>query len=315
MGRLIIDPEFRDKIPPLTEDEFLQLEENILSDGAVVSPLIVWDSVILDGHNRYEIIRKHPELVYAVHEMQFSNRYEALSWICRNQLGRRNLTPQQKKYLIGQRYEAEKQADAFHGNQHTLLDESGGDQIGHHQKSAKTRERIAEETHTSQGYVQRANYFAKGVDAAEEALPGIKQEILTGAIKPAETAVAAIAKAEPEERPKLAAALKKSKDGRTQAPEKPQPVYHQSPPASSRREAIRQIEEISAEMERPKSPVTEDSILCSLDGEVVSFIEVCDNFFQQYPRLLSDTYYKHEVIRIMQKLNQYVIKLEGGQTE
>ena len=289
MDRLIIDPEFRDKIPPLTEDEFLQLEENILSDGAVVSPLIVWEGVILDGHNRYEIIRKHPELVYAVHEMEFSSRYEALSWICRNQLGRRNLTPQQKKYLIGQRYEAEKQADAFHGNQHTLLDESGGDKICHHQ-NGKTRKRIAEEVGLSQGYV-------------------------TGEIRPAETAVAAIAKAEPEERPELAAALKKSKDGRTRNPEKPQPVYHQSPSASSRREAIRQIEEISAEMERPKSPVTEDSILCSLDGEVVSFIEVCDNFFQQYPRLLSDTHYKHEVIRIMRKLNQYVIKLEGGQTE
>ena len=42
------------------------MEENILSDGAVFSPLIVWDGTILDGHNRYEIIQKHPELTYAV---------------------------------------------------------------------------------------------------------------------------------------------------------------------------------------------------------------------------------------------------------
>ena len=314
MGRLIIDPEFRDKIPPLTEDEFIQLEENILSDGAVVSPLIVWDSVILDGHNRYEIIRKHPELVYAVHEMQFSNRYEALSWICRNQLGRRNLTPQQKKYLIGQRYEAEKMAHGGDRKSEVAKSTVQNEQLKP-KNAAVTRQRIAEETNTSESYVMRAGWYAQGVDAAEEAIPGIKQDILTGAIRPAETAVAAIAKAEPEERPELAAALKKSKDGRTRNPEKPQPVYHQSPSANSRREAIRQIEEISAEMERPKSPVTEDSILCSLDGEVVSFIEVCDNFFQQYPRLLSDTHYKHEVIRIMRKLNQYVIKLEGGQTE
>ena len=110
MDKLIIDPEFRDKIPPLTEDEFTLLEENILSDGAVFSPLIVWDGTILDGHNRYEIIQKHPELTYAVHKVSFANRYEAISWICKHQLGRRNLTPQQKKYLIGQRYEAEKMA-------------------------------------------------------------------------------------------------------------------------------------------------------------------------------------------------------------
>lgn len=33
MDKLIIDPEFRDKIPPLMEEEFTLLEENILSDG------------------------------------------------------------------------------------------------------------------------------------------------------------------------------------------------------------------------------------------------------------------------------------------
>ena len=150
MDRLIIDPEFRDKIPPLTEDEFTLLEENILSDGAVFSPLIVWDGTILDGHNRYEIIQKHPELTYAVHKLSFANRYEALSWICKNQLGRRNLTPQQKKYLIGQRYEAEKQADTFHGNQHTASDESGADKKCPHQNSRHvTQSRIAKETNTS----------------------------------------------------------------------------------------------------------------------------------------------------------------------
>ena len=95
------------------------LEENILSDGAVFSPIVVWNDVILDGHNRYEIIQKHPELTYAIRTMPFANRYEAISWICKHQLGRRNLTPQQKKYLIGQRYEAEKVIDSFRGNQHT----------------------------------------------------------------------------------------------------------------------------------------------------------------------------------------------------
>ena len=94
MDKLIIDPEFRDKIPPLTEDEFSLLEENILSDGAVFSPLVVWDDIILDGHNCYEIIQKRPELTYAVHTMPFANRYEAISWMCKHQLGRRNLTPQ-----------------------------------------------------------------------------------------------------------------------------------------------------------------------------------------------------------------------------
>ena len=316
MDRLIIDPEFRDKIPPLTEDEFTLLEENILSDGAVFSPLIVWDGTILDGHNRYEIIQKHPELTYAVHKLTFANRYEALSWICKNQLGRRNLTPQQKKYLIGQRYEAEKQADAFHGNQHTASDESGADKKCPHQNSRHvTQSRIAKETNTSASYVREAGTFAKGVDAAEEALPGIKQEILTGTIKPTASAVAAVAKAAPEERPQLAAALKKPRGSGKSSSEKPQPVYHRFAPASPRQSTLKQIREISAEMERPKAPATDDFMLNSIELEIQSFIELCDHIFQEYPGLLADSSHRADLIRAMQKLKQYILNIEGGYTE
>ena len=304
MDRLIIDPEFRDKIPPLTEDEFTLLEENILSDGAVFSPLIVWDGTILDGHNRYEIIQKHPELTYAVHKMSFDNRYEALSWICKHQLGRRNLTPQQKKYLIGQRYEAEKMA---HGGERVATVQNEPLPSSH-----KTRAQIANDTSTSESYVMRAGWYAQGVDAAEEALPGIKQEILTGAIKPTKTAVAAVAKAAPEERSRLAADLKKSKDDRDK---KPRPAYHKAPPAASRKAEMQKIAEISAEMERDKAPSTEENVLCSLDGEIVSFMELFDRIFQEYPRLLSDGHYRQELIQIMQKMKQYIADIEGGRTE
>lgn len=66
-------------------------------------PLIVWNGTIVDGHNRYKIVQEHPEIIFTVHEKDFDNRYEALVWICNNQLGRRNLTPVQKKMLVGDR--------------------------------------------------------------------------------------------------------------------------------------------------------------------------------------------------------------------
>lgn len=121
---LTIDPEFEAKCPPLTEDELSQLEENILEEGLVLMPLIVWNDTIVDGHNRYRIAQAHPGIGFRTHEKQFSNRYEALSWICKNQLGRRNLTPQQKKYLIGQRYDAEKKTHG--GDRKSNLPESSG---------------------------------------------------------------------------------------------------------------------------------------------------------------------------------------------
>ena len=55
MINLKIDPEFQSQIPPLTDDEFKQLEENILKEGKLLSPLIVWNNTLVDGHNRYTL--------------------------------------------------------------------------------------------------------------------------------------------------------------------------------------------------------------------------------------------------------------------
>lgn len=96
-----VDNEFETKIPPLTEEEFRNLEQSILAAGEIYSPIIIWNGIVVDGHNRYRILEKHPELKYSLKEMYFTDRGEALSWICWNQLGRRNLTSLQKKYLMG----------------------------------------------------------------------------------------------------------------------------------------------------------------------------------------------------------------------
>ena len=91
MINLKIDPEFQSQIPPLTDDEYKQLEENILKEGKLISPLIVWNNTLVDGHNRYAILQKHPEIYFSTMPLRFENREEAIAWICRNQLGRRNL--------------------------------------------------------------------------------------------------------------------------------------------------------------------------------------------------------------------------------
>lgn len=90
MKKLMIDSEFKDLIPPLQPDERKQLEENILSEGCR-DPLSVWDGVLIDGHNRYEICTKHG-MAFDVHEVAFEDRSHAIEWIIRNQLGRRNLS-------------------------------------------------------------------------------------------------------------------------------------------------------------------------------------------------------------------------------
>ena len=87
MINLKIDPEFQNQIPPLTDDEYKQLEENILKEGKLLSPLIVWGNTLVDGHNRYAILQKHPEIYFSTMPLRFENREEALAWICRKSVG------------------------------------------------------------------------------------------------------------------------------------------------------------------------------------------------------------------------------------
>ena len=271
---LTIDPEFQGTIPPLQEEELKQLEENILTDGAVINPLIVWDGVIVDGHNRYRILQKHPEIQFTTYEKKFPDRYAAIAWICKNQLGRRNLTPQQFKYLIGLQYEAEKCSSNYNGNRFTSLDKSRCVQNEHTYKPERTAERIARENNLSGSYVRRAEHFAKGVDAAEKVAPGIKQEILSGSIKPTEKAVAAIAKAPPEERPALVQQLRQAKETEKQE-EKPKP-------RRSAAETLQAIRDISANMLQSNGEIDADDICAELEDALDTMIFRWDTCLENY---------------------------------
>ena len=202
---LVIDPEFADKIPPLTEDEYRLLEENILADGKIISPLITWNGIIVDGHNRYRILQAHPEIPYETMEMEFSDRYAVIVWICRNQLGRRNLTDEQKKFLTGKRYEAEKKQNQWRGNQYVSSDEeeSGLGEKRPSQNPERTSAIIAKEIGKGERYVRDAEIYANGIEAADEVTPGIKNEILSGKLKCKDKDVMAIARAAPEQREDL----------------------------------------------------------------------------------------------------------------
>ena len=197
MINLKIDPEFQSQIPPLTDDEFKQLEENILKEGKLISPLIVWGNTLVDGHNRYEIVQKHPEISFSTMPLPFESREEVLAWICKNQLGRRNLTPEQKLFLIGKQYEAER---AEHGCirddvQRTNGQFSRSSQNGNSGESIKTCERIAKENGVSKNTVLRASKYMKGVEIAEELIPGLKQSILSGQTKVSKADMHRLAKA------------------------------------------------------------------------------------------------------------------------
>ena len=91
---ITIDDEFQALIPPLTDDEFRQLEASILAEG-VRDPLVVWEGILLDGHHRMRIADTHG-ILYEVVERNLPDRNAAMAWIIKNQFARRNLTPYQR---------------------------------------------------------------------------------------------------------------------------------------------------------------------------------------------------------------------------
>ena len=92
---IIIDKEFQALIPPLSDDEYRQLEENCIRDG-IRDPLVTWPQddgteILIDGHNRWEISAKNAGIPFKIVKMRFESRAEAKNWIIKNQLGRRNV--------------------------------------------------------------------------------------------------------------------------------------------------------------------------------------------------------------------------------
>lgn len=280
MIELKIDPEFRDKVPPMTETEKKTLEENIVSDGRVLVPLVVWNGVIIDGHNRYEIVQKHPEIPFGVVEREFADRYEAIVWICRNQLGRRNLTDEQKTYLIGKQYEAQKQTQAFKGNQHTKV---GGTQNDTHQKE-RTRDVIAAEHGIGTNSVVRAEKFAKGVDEVESAAPGAKDKILSGMVSIPKSVVAQIPQMAEKEKEIVIEMISTGKY------EKPSTSRN---PAGFNKEARAnkaQIDAIVADMYDPSTvpEYTLDFLLEDIQINAASYIQMLRNTLKDRSNLLTD---------------------------
>lgn len=102
-----IDNDFKSLLPELTAEEYTGLEKDIVKHG-ILSPIIVWDGTIVDGHNRYAIAQAHrfPDSAIPTKEISFDGKAQAIEWIINNQKSRRNLT---KSQLVAawSKYEAE----------------------------------------------------------------------------------------------------------------------------------------------------------------------------------------------------------------
>lgn len=174
--QIVVLEQLRDLIPPLTDEEFGQLEQNILKH-AVKDPLTVWETteliaglsaseapayVLIDGHNRYKLCVQY-KLDYRINIVHFESLIEVKDYMIDYQLGRRNLTTEQASYLRGMRYLQQKSARGSNLR-------AGGTQIN-------VAEALALEYGVSSRTIKRDGDFAAGLEKMD---PETKRNVLTG---------------------------------------------------------------------------------------------------------------------------------------
>ena len=335
----IIDAEFQSQIPALTDEEFQQLEENILFEGEVLSPLIVWGNILVDGHNRYKILQQHPEIPYTTRSISCTceTREDVLAWICKHQLGRRNLTPEQKKFLIGKQYHTEKSTrGGNHGNQYT---QAANCQIDNLPPVENTTERIAKENNVSPSFVIRAEQFMKTVELMEKYCPGIQEEILSGKLKLSQREAAIIRGTPTEALPHVVSTWREEKlNGK---PDDSADTYEnlellskvsennfssassteiqtdgshpKNQPSTSpgkRRTELQAIREISEKMESVDHVADAEGMFSEIENASENFIFRIDQCLALYPDFLTNVELEAKVIATLQKTEDYIARLK-----
>lgn len=271
-----IDPEFENKIPPLTEEEFKHLEELILEDGRVKQSIVTWNGVIVDGHHRWKIIQKHPEIPYEIEEKQFADKWEAFDWMYKNQLGRRNLTDAQRAYILGKLYEARKHTrGGAYGNQYTKVAMAESRPMPNNKDGVSAI--IAKEQGVGKTQVKDSYQFAKGIDAIRETNSELADSILTGEKKIPKKVVQNIGRADHIEQEQMIERIKNGERIRAINPE-----FLQSPERKCDRTSGREIREIISAM-------SDDSDMEYTIEHLVDQIRVnADGFVRMLRNLIGD---------------------------
>lgn len=110
---IVVLPELKAYIDPLTPDEYEALERSILDEGCR-DALVLWGNILVDGHNRYSICQKHGLPFKTMQNTRFQSMEDIHLWMIDQHLGRRSLSDFQRGVLALRKREiiAERRAQA-----------------------------------------------------------------------------------------------------------------------------------------------------------------------------------------------------------
>jgi hypothetical protein len=172
-NRITIDPEFRDLLRPLNDDERKRLKAKIARE--MVGNIVVWEEtdILLDGHHNKAICDELDIGSFNIEYVGLTSREEAIEWIIENQLGRRNLTEAERAYYIGKEYLNKKKPD---GDASRFVPVRHCD--GLEKNTGETAKQVAEKHNVSPRTVERNAELAEAVDAETNGDPQARRELL-----------------------------------------------------------------------------------------------------------------------------------------
>jgi transcriptional regulator with XRE-family HTH domain len=95
---ITINDELRSFVDPLTEIEYAALERSLQAEGCR-DALVLWNDILIDGHNRYAICQRHGIEFRTVQNNSFASIDDVKLWMIDNHLARRSVSDFQRGLL------------------------------------------------------------------------------------------------------------------------------------------------------------------------------------------------------------------------
>lgn len=175
----IVYPEFKKLIIPLQMKEYQHLENDIVRNGCI-RPIITWHGIIVDGHKRFEICLRH-KIAYKTEEMTFDSKEAVISWICANQLKRKDISFEARKFLIGMQYESEKIISGRRTAKEMSVQEKSRGRPPHTSKvEHTTAKKVGDKNYVSHTTVQKYAAFTRALEEIGKKEPALVPKLLSG---------------------------------------------------------------------------------------------------------------------------------------
>ena len=200
---LIFDQDFRDLDIPMQPCQYRALVKKA-EKGTVIETLPVWQGMLLKGHDIYLQLLKHHRH-FTCQEMHFARKSEAIAWICREQLKRKDLVRPAVCWLLYRLYEAQLDAE----NRKVAKERFQYKQLSPSTRSEQEKivsrdntgvlESIGKEYHYDKMTIRRYVQFGRHLDHLNDMFPGIRLRVLKGEVDVAIMYMDALMDMPPEE--------------------------------------------------------------------------------------------------------------------